>query len=192
VPKKLQEQVKKAADKAIADEPFVIIYNVLKRYAGPGGEVHIPEGVKNIGDGIFVDRDDITAVFIPSSVQTIGGDAFRRCSGLTSVYIPDSVRFIEGAAFWECYNLKDISVPAGVKIENEFTFMECAGKPVFRQAESAPPAACPACGAETKPNAKFCTKCGAKLAQEPRCAACGAELRPNAKFCTKCGAAVQK
>lgn len=66
---------------------------------------------------------------------------------------------------------------------------------------------CPGCNANVKPNAKFCTKCGARLtvvetpSGAPReveasaaadgaavCANCAAPLKPEAKFCTKCGA----
>lgn len=64
---------------------------------------------------------------------------------------------------------------------------------------------CPGCKANVKPNAKFCTKCGACLtvdetprvaSREPEptgdgadvCASCNAPLAPKMKFCTKCGA----
>lgn len=66
-------------------------------------------------------------------------------------------------------------------------------------------AKCPGCGANIKPNAKFCTKCGARLtavetptgatreveasaADAAVCANCDAPLKPGTKFCTKCGA----
>lgn len=63
---------------------------------------------------------------------------------------------------------------------------------------------CPGCNANVKPNAKFCTKCGARLtaveaptatrevetsaAESGVCANCDAPLKPGTKFCTKCGA----
>lgn len=64
---------------------------------------------------------------------------------------------------------------------------------------------CPGCNANTKPNAKFCTKCGARLtaaetptvatrevetsnAEPAVCANCDAPLKSGTKFCTKCGA----
>lgn len=47
---------------------------------------------------------------------------------------------------------------------------------------------CPKCGMQLAANAKFCTKCGAKINAAGTCAKCGAELVPGAKFCPECGA----
>ena len=57
---------------------------------------------------------------------------------------------------------------------------------------------CINCGAELRPNAKFCAKCGAtvsapKTAATPAaatCPNCGQNLKPGAKFCNKCGAVI--
>ena len=57
---------------------------------------------------------------------------------------------------------------------------------------------CINCGAELRPNAKFCAKCGAtvstpKTAATPAaatCPNCGQNLKPGAKFCSKCGAVI--
>lgn len=51
--------------------------------------------------------------------------------------------------------------------------------------------ACAACGAAIKPEARFCTGCGATVPPpKPTCAACGNEMREGAKFCTSCGATI--
>jgi len=49
--------------------------------------------------------------------------------------------------------------------------------------------ACPQCGNQNSPAAKFCTECGTKLGKAT-CANCKAELNPGAKFCTECGTKV--
>src|SRR5687767_6785378 len=46
-------------------------------------------------------------------------------------------------------------------------------------------AACPQCGHETQPHARFCEQCGGVLAE--RCAACAAPLPPASRFCPACG-----
>lgn len=53
--------------------------------------------------------------------------------------------------------------------------------------------ACPSCGKQNQPTAKFCADCGAKMeiAQVP-CVKCGANLREGAKFCSECGSTQEK
>jgi len=53
--------------------------------------------------------------------------------------------------------------------------------------------ACPACGKQNNPTAKFCADCGGKMevAQVP-CIKCGAKLREGAKFCSECGSSQEK
>lgn len=53
--------------------------------------------------------------------------------------------------------------------------------------------ACPSCGKQNQPSAKFCADCGAKMqvALVP-CVKCGADLREGAKFCSECGSTQEK
>lgn len=48
---------------------------------------------------------------------------------------------------------------------------------------------CRSCGTETKPDQRFCTACGAPLAQ--LCRGCGAENAAAARFCGNCGSALE-
>ena len=52
-----------------------------------------------------------------------------------------------------------------------------------------PTVKCVNCGADIKPNAKFCPECGSK--QSKVCSECGAVLKTNAKFCSECGNKVE-
>ncbi|HWD84270.1 MAG TPA: adenylate/guanylate cyclase domain-containing protein, partial [Solirubrobacteraceae bacterium] len=47
---------------------------------------------------------------------------------------------------------------------------------------------CRSCGEGLRPNARFCSACGAPAV--PRCAACGTELDPTDRFCAGCGTPV--
>jgi membrane protease subunit (stomatin/prohibitin family) len=53
--------------------------------------------------------------------------------------------------------------------------------------------ACPNCGKQNNPAAKFCADCGGKMevAKVP-CVKCGAQLREGAKFCSECGTSQEK
>ncbi|HVF22353.1 MAG TPA: SPFH domain-containing protein [Pyrinomonadaceae bacterium] len=46
--------------------------------------------------------------------------------------------------------------------------------------------ACPSCGNQNNPGAKFCTECGTKLGAAT-CPNCKADVPANAKFCNECG-----
>jgi len=46
-------------------------------------------------------------------------------------------------------------------------------------------AACPSCGSENAPAARFCSRCGTSLGEG--CGRCGADLPPDARFCPSCG-----
>jgi membrane protease subunit (stomatin/prohibitin family) len=61
------------------------------------------------------------------------------------------------------------------------------------QCAAAATVACPSCGKQNSPAAKFCADCGGKMeiAKVP-CVKCGAELREGAKFCSECGATQEK
>jgi membrane protease subunit (stomatin/prohibitin family) len=56
-------------------------------------------------------------------------------------------------------------------------------------AQAAAGVACPQCGSQNAPGAKFCNECGTKLGAA-KCSSCQAELAPGAKFCTECGTKV--
>jgi hypothetical protein len=66
----------------------------------------------------------------------------------------------------------------------------CLGVPAVAGAPAAgvysQEATCPECKAKLKPDAKFCTGCGAKIVPKT-CAGCKAPLKADAKFCAGCG-----
>ena len=76
-------------------------------HRGPGGDVTIPEGVKEIGPDVFCGRR-LQSVTIPKSVREISSYAFGE-SSLQSVTIPKSVRSIGMSAFRDCENLTSVT-----------------------------------------------------------------------------------
>lgn len=70
----------------------------------------VPEGVKIIGDGSFLDSQ-IESVTFPISLEIINGWAFRFCSKLKSIDIPDFVTEIGELAFEFCSGLEKVKLP---------------------------------------------------------------------------------
>lgn len=113
---------------------------VLTKYVGPGGDVVIPEGVTEIGKGVFnwmkipgvqlgtvtlpdsvtAIQDEaffvsaVTAVKINHGVRTIGKYAIARCDKITELHIPDSVTEIGKNAFEHNKKLKTVKLSAAL------------------------------------------------------------------------------
>ena len=105
---------------------FIIENGVLKKYVGPGGDVVIPEGVTEIGNGVFSGCDSLASVIIPKSVTSIGGWAFSDCSALETVTIPEGVTNIGWKAFSDCSALKNVTIPEGVTSIVDDAFSGCS------------------------------------------------------------------
>lgn len=77
------------------------------------GELRIPafiEGypVKNIGDGAFESRTDLTLLYIPKGVTNIGDRAFLGCTGITHIILNFGIKSIGDEAFRYCDNVKTV------------------------------------------------------------------------------------
>lgn len=88
-------------------------------------EVVIPEGVTNIGKGIFWDCTGLTTITIPAGVESIDEYAFAGCRNLVAVPVPESVTNIGAFAFQNCESLADINIPEGVTSILNNAFENC-------------------------------------------------------------------
>lgn len=95
---------------ALADDRgFIIVGGQLNSYAGPGGDVVIPDGVTSVGYCAFYSADTVTGVTIPDSVTLIDDGAFFQCTRLTRINIPDGA-VLRGNPFESCWALREIGV----------------------------------------------------------------------------------
>lgn len=94
---------------------------ILLAYSGGGGQIVIPEGVKQIGAEVFRDQTGITGVTLPDSLITVGEDAFAGCSSLTSVGGGNHLEYIKDRAFAGC-PISTIKIPASVKAIGQKAF----------------------------------------------------------------------
>lgn len=81
---------------------LVVGDGLLLAYNGVDSKVIIPDGVKKICAGSFLDNSDMEAVYIPSSVESIEPDAFRGCSKLNVIEGASGVTNIGDRAFMGC------------------------------------------------------------------------------------------
>ena len=77
---------------------FVIENGVLKRYAGKGGDVVVPDEVVEIANSVFEGWGAIDTLTIPDSVQSMGWAALYGCSNLKRITM--SVSTLKACAPW--------------------------------------------------------------------------------------------
>ena len=104
---------------------FIVSYNFKKMKNSQ--TLIIPEGITEIKDSEFYQREDITSVVIPDSVTKIDTYAFSECKHLLEITIPDSVTEIGYGAFDGCSELKSIHIPCSLTKIAPGTFWECTG-----------------------------------------------------------------
>ena len=98
-----------------ANSPFLVVGDgILLAYNGNSASVIIPEGVKRIAPGCFMEHTEISAVTLPESLEIIGDDAFNGCKSLTSVSGGRHVKEIRDRAFMEC-PLENYTFPASIE-----------------------------------------------------------------------------
>ncbi len=76
--------------------------------------MHIPEGITELSDEVFLNCAKLKDVTIPNSVKTISQYAFYG-TGVETVILPDSVTEVRKSAFASCPNLKRIEFPREIK-----------------------------------------------------------------------------
>ncbi len=104
---------------------YVVKAGKLESYNGASVDISIPEGVIEIGDGVFKSCRNIKSVLIPEGVVEIGGGAFNSCTKLESISLPDSLTTISYGAFSGCKNLKSVELGSGLREIGNEAFHGC-------------------------------------------------------------------
>lgn len=107
-----------------AENPLVIVNNILIDGTTCSGDVVIPDSVTSISHAAFRSCSKLTSVTIPDSITNIPSGAFYNCNNLTEIIIPDSVTSIGDSAFSCSKNLKEITIlnPECEIYDHSYTF----------------------------------------------------------------------
>ena len=99
----------------------------------------IPNTVKKIGQGAFVDCDGLTSINIPNSISSIGYMAFFCCKDLTSILIPNSVTEINQDVFWGCEKLNNVIIHTNENLQiGRLAFYDCGLDNLVMSGEALP------------------------------------------------------
>lgn len=98
------------------ENDFEIVAGELRRYIGSNVDVTVPEGVKIIQAGAFLNHTFLESIRLPSSLIKIGDSAFSGCSALRKIYFQEGLEEIGFSAFKNCSELEEIIIPNSIKI----------------------------------------------------------------------------
>jgi hypothetical protein len=74
-------------------------------------DIHLPNSLRIIGDGIFMFNDYIKEIVIPANVELLGNEVFYDCANLEKVTILATKIEVGAEAFALCDSLKEVYVP---------------------------------------------------------------------------------
>ena len=100
---------------------------ILAGYIGSDSIVDIPNQVKTIGIGAFLQNQNLYSVNMSNSVVSIEEEAFRECPNLTYVALSDSITSIGTYAFFNNKKLTSVTIPESVTTIEECAFDACKG-----------------------------------------------------------------
>ena len=90
-------------------------------------DIHIPDGVRAIGETAFQGMNNIQSIHIPAGTKFIGSSAFSGCKNLHSVIIPEGVEAIDGDVFNGCTGLKQLHLPNSITKMEAGALSGCTG-----------------------------------------------------------------
>ena len=95
---------------------------------GPGvalESIDLSDNVKTIGNGAFINCDNLTEIKGCKGLKTIGYQAFFKCTGLKNINFASSVETIGYSAFEGCSGLSDLEIPESVQKISDYAFVNC-------------------------------------------------------------------
>lgn len=109
------------------EDDFVIEDGVLRAYHGFGGDVVIPDTVREINEycHVFAHNATITSVTIPGSVQRVPGYSFYGSRNLRKVILEEGVTCVERFAFIDCAALTELILPQSLVRLMPSAFIRC-------------------------------------------------------------------
>ena len=105
---------------------FEITDGILTWVNAPRSHLVIPEGVREIGEGVLTRCSALCRVTFPTSLERIGERAFEGCENLEVLELPEGVKSVDLLAFSGCERLKHIYISKTVESIEGNVFDGCA------------------------------------------------------------------
>ena len=124
---------------ALADKDgFTVVGDILWKYDGPGGDVVVSEGIRELAPNVFREGSSfklrsyksyrktgsLKSLTLPSTLKKIGSYAMSGCIALTDIKLPEGLEAIDEGVFAES-GLKNIAIPETAVTIGASLFSEC-------------------------------------------------------------------
>jgi hypothetical protein len=107
--------------KNVAELPPYLFYGLQ----GETIKVTLPDGIKKLGKGLFLEGRFSSNIVIPDSVEEIDDLCFAGCDKIDSVIMSKNIKRIGDYAFASCMGLSEIDLPEGLEIIGDSAFRSC-------------------------------------------------------------------
>lgn len=87
--------------------------------------ISIPSSVTTIGEGCFCNNDSLKSLLLPDSVTSIGRQLCTNDRGLETVTLSNNLSALPDYTFNCCYRLKSITIPASITYIGGHCFSTC-------------------------------------------------------------------
>lgn len=111
-------------EKKKAENPFVVVNNILIDASLMTGDIVIPDNITDIHSGAFAEST-ITSVTIPEGIEKIHSSTFSWCENLREIKLPSTLKEIGAGAFSGCISLESIVIPPSVTWVSWNAFRGC-------------------------------------------------------------------
>lgn len=103
---------------------FEIEDGVVMKYYGNGGDVIIPQGVKDLFYESFA-IDNVDSITIPGSIKSITAFVFEMLKSLNRATLAEGIEEIEAGAFSGCVSLEVVHLPKSLMNIDKLAFFGC-------------------------------------------------------------------
>ena len=86
----------------------------------------LPDGLTQLGKGVFLECSSLTSVAIPDGLTQLGNGVFSGCSSLKSMALPDGVTQLGDKVFSRCSSLTSVALPDGLTQLGDNVFDGCS------------------------------------------------------------------
>lgn len=90
----------------------------------------------DFASGVFAGNESLKHVVFPEGLKNIGDGMFNQCHNLMSVRLPNSLEYIGANAFEECTSMSYLTIPANVKTIGEEAFAQSGIKDIYLMAQT--------------------------------------------------------